>query len=198
MNKLIQVKIHNVLKEFDISIPLNSIEVTKPNKKIFGDYTTNILLKHNYLDHNIFIERLSKDSSFEKIEFVNGFVNIFLSAEKMDFKELVINEKIELKQKYLFRRIKNVHHRLEEEGFEFSGYNLKDEYYINMVKSYNNLLENTMYLGCANSTDLSSFFKSFEHFDGKIVYRKLNFSELGEIKNLFDSVILLIERITYE
>jgi len=73
-----------VEKRFDI--PLN-IEITHPKEDKFGDYTTNFAfslskrLKKSPVNLAAEIAPLIKSSYIEKVEVINGFINIFLSGD---------------------------------------------------------------------------------------------------------------------
>ena len=73
-----------------------------------------------------------------------------------------------------------------------------NEFFIDLVKTYNYLFENVKYFNFVDSKDIEVLFKSFGRLDENTVYRKLDCFELAEIKNLLRSIILLVERISYE
>ena len=192
MIKLIRLKVKKCLGEYKVS--LEDIEIGIPKKKSFGDYTTNILLKNQIKDYKSFIEEMMKDDFFESVEYVNGFINIFISTKINKIKEVDI--KIRLKEEYLYERMKNVVSILDIGNLKIGKNDFLEEKYIAIKKRYNIIVE------CIKENILVLTFDDllldFKLFDEDVFYRKLKLSELAEIRDFFKCVITLIERTRYE
>ncbi len=196
MNKHIKIKISEVLISLEKETSLENIEVSVPKEKKFGDFSTNILLKNRDIDQEAFRRILLEDSSIEKVENVNGFINIFLSKKIIDSEILTVKEKIKLNDAYLLSRMKNIQKRLEEENYISNSADIKNLDLVKIIKSYNNLCEN---LDSSNTLNyLEDLFNVFKKFDELVVYRKLDSSVLSNLNYLLDKIITLVERITYE
>lgn len=85
IQEIIQVSINQI---FNVHVKLDEIEITKPAKKEFGDFSTNISFK---LAKQVgktpkeiaqaLVSEIAKEHTVKKAEAVNGFINIFLPLE---------------------------------------------------------------------------------------------------------------------
>lgn len=192
MISLIRLKVKECLSEYKIS--LGDIEIGIPKKKSFGDYTTNILLKNQIKDYESFIEKMMEDDFFASVEYVNGFINIFISTKINEIKE--VDTKISLKEEYLYERMKNIVSILDSENLKFAENKFTEKKYILIIKRYNMIVECIKEnISVLTFDDLLLDFKSF---DEDVFYRKLKSSELAEIRDFFKCIIFLIERTRYE
>lgn len=192
MISLVRLKVKECLSEYKIS--LGDIEIGIPKKKYFGDYTTNILLKNQIKDYESFIKKMMEDDFFESVEYVNGFINIFISTKINEIKE--VDTKISLKEEYLYERMKNIVSILDSENLKFAENKFTEKKYILIIKRYNMIVECIKEnISVLTFDDLLLDFKSF---DEDVFYRKLKSSELAEIRDFFKCIIFLIERTRYE
>lgn len=178
MSKLIRKKIYEIVgtDNFDVS-----------RSKNHGDFSTNVLMKNKNIDKDFLLKELEKEYLIKNIEYKNGFINIFLNINKIDFKEFIYTENCSINGYYL-KRVKNIIKILSYE--KYSDIDKHNEFlnndYINLLKSYNYLIESGL-CNCISDEDIQRVIENFRILDSRNVYRKFKKFELYKI------LILLID-----
>lgn len=150
-----------------------SVELSKVRTK-YGDYSSNVFLKHKNLDITL-LDPLLEEPLIESYTLINKHLNINVSVELMT----IIGVPVETDS-----RMFEIFNRLYREGYTDIGCIPKE--WFDLVKAFN-----VAFVSGEPTLDLVQIFNKLDQFR---IYRNYNYEELCGIQNLLRSCLLLLER----